>query len=57
MCGAMTLGELVASDDAYDYYFKVINLQERDWKDKNYFLPFPNEEIDRNPNLVQNPGY
>ena len=53
----MTLGELVASDDAYDYYFKVINLQERDWKDKNYFLPFPNEEIDRNPNLVQNPGY
>jgi hypothetical protein len=53
----MTLGELVAADDAYNYYFKVINIQEREWADKNYFLPFPNEEMNRNTNLVQNPGY
>jgi hypothetical protein len=52
----MTLGELIAAD-SYEYYYKVINLQEREWQDKNYFLPFSNEEMNRNPNLVQNPGY
>jgi hypothetical protein len=52
----LTLGELIAQD-SYDYFFKVKNLQERDWKDKNYFLPFSNDEANRNPELTQNPGY
>jgi starch-binding outer membrane protein, SusD/RagB family len=24
---------------------------------KHYFLPFPQVELDTNPNLIQNPGY
>ena len=52
----MALGNLVAQD-SYNYFFKVINLQEREWSDKNYFLPFSNDEVNRNPELVQNPGY
>lgn len=52
----MSLGELI-DQDSYDYFFKVINLQEREWAKKNYFLPFSNDEVNRNPNLQQNPGY
>jgi hypothetical protein len=52
----MSLGELVAQD-SYNYYFKVINLQEREWSNENYFLPFSNDEMNRNPELEQNPGY
>jgi len=52
----MTLGELVAQD-SYNYFFKVINVQEREWSDENYFLPFSNDEMNRNPQLEQNPGY
>ncbi len=52
----LSLGELIAQD-MYDYSYKVINLQEREWDDCNYFLPFPNDEVNRNPNLgeAQNP--
>lgn len=52
----MTLGELIAQD-SYNYYYKVVWRQERGWQDKNYFLPISNDEMNRNPNLVQNPGY
>ncbi len=31
--------------------------QDRVWKDKMYYLPVPQDEINKNPNLVQNPGY
>ena len=27
------------------------------FRPENYLLPFPQKEIDRNPNLEQNPGY
>jgi hypothetical protein len=54
----LTLGELIAQD-SYNYHYKVVWRQERGWQDKNYFLPFSDEEVDRNPNLgdAQNPGY
>lgn len=41
----------------YDYEYNVFTVQEREWKDKNYFVPIPLEEMNRNPKLVQNPGY
>lgn len=31
--------------------------QERNFPEKMYYLPIPQDEIDRNPNLEQNPGY
>lgn len=52
----LTLGELIAQDH-YNYRYKVVNRQEREWQDKNYFLPISNDEMNRNPNLTQNPGY
>lgn len=52
----MTLGELIAQD-SYNYLYKVVHRQEREWNNKNYFLPISNEEMNRNTNLVQNPGY
>jgi starch-binding outer membrane protein, SusD/RagB family len=32
-------------------------IQDREWKDKMYFLPISQDEINRNKNLDQNPGY
>ncbi len=29
----------------------------RNWKDANYLMPIPQGEMDKNPNLKQNPGY
>ncbi len=49
-------GELLV-DNRYDYEFEVITIQDRAWDDKNYFLPISRGERNRNPNLVQNPGY
>lgn len=33
------------------------SFQERIFPEKMYFLPIPQTEIEKNPNLVQNPGY
>lgn len=41
----------------YRYEYEVIQVDERMWDDRAYFLPIPQDEIDRNPSLVQNPGY
>ena len=41
----------------YDYEYNVLTAQERQWEDLNYFVPIPQDEMDRNPQLVQNPGY
>jgi len=39
-------------------YTVVPNVQERGWSDnKSYFLPILLDEINRNSNLIQNPGY
>jgi len=41
----------------YRYEYAVIQVDERTWDDRAYFLPIPQDEVDRNPSLVQNPGY
>lgn len=49
-------GELLV-DHRYDYEYEVITVQQRGWHDRNYFVPIARAEMNRNPNLVQNPGY
>lgn len=49
-------GELLVND-TYRYEYNIIKVQDMAWDDKNYFLPIPRDETNRNPNLVQNPGY
>jgi starch-binding outer membrane protein, SusD/RagB family len=49
-------GEII-SDDENDpkAYFKRSIYQKRIFTQKNYWFPVPQSEIDKNPNLVQNP--
>ena len=49
-------GELLI-ENRYRYEYEVITVQQRGWDDRNYFLPIARDELNRNPNLVQNPGY
>ena len=49
-------GELLV-DNRYRYEYEVFDVDERQWNDNAYFVPIPQGERDRNPNLVQNPGY
>jgi hypothetical protein len=46
---------------SYDYQYKVVEMdpgkENRAWADKMYFLPIHRDEMNRNKNLVQNPGY
>ena len=37
--------------------YTVIEVQDRAWQDKMYFMPIYHDEINRNENLVQNPLY
>ncbi len=46
----------IANYDAYKDKLKVRD-RNRFWEDKFYLYPIPQTEIDRNPNLIQNPGY
>lgn len=63
---------LVAEEDAYhqggdfhglnvfgtkENFAQVVKLHTRSFKKKNYFFPIPLTEIQRNENLVQNPGW
>ncbi|MCC8132685.1 MAG: RagB/SusD family nutrient uptake outer membrane protein [Tannerellaceae bacterium] len=34
-----------------------IELADAGWKEKNWFLPFPEDEMNVNPNIQQNPGW
>ncbi|WP_421827423.1 RagB/SusD family nutrient uptake outer membrane protein [Larkinella sp.] len=49
------------SKDNYTYSYSVQDLgtgkENRKWADKIYFLPISRDEINRNKQLVQNPGY
>lgn len=49
----------IKSDDENDEraFFKRTAYQTRIFDDKMYWYPVPQEEIDRNPNLVQNPDW
>lgn len=44
-------------ENTYRYEYEVIQVDERIWNDRAYFLPIAQDEMDRNPSLVQNPGY
>ncbi|WP_229253770.1 RagB/SusD family nutrient uptake outer membrane protein [Dyadobacter sp. NIV53] len=37
--------------------YKIIEVQERKWVDRNYFLPVKLDEMNKNNKLIQNPGY
>ncbi|HEV7380286.1 MAG TPA: RagB/SusD family nutrient uptake outer membrane protein [Dyadobacter sp.] len=37
--------------------YKIIEVQERKWVDRNYFLPIKLDEMNKNNKLIQNPGY
>lgn len=41
----------------HNYQYKVIDVAKRHWDNKMYFLPITLDEMNRNPKLVQNPGY
>jgi len=40
-----------------NYQYTLMTYQDRLWKDKMYFFPIPQDEMNRNEKLVQNPGY
>lgn len=47
-----------ADRDSYtDYRYERMTYQQRLWADKVYFFPIPSDEMNRNDQLVQNPGY
>ena len=45
----------------YNYTYTPVELEpgieNRQWNDKMYFMPFHRDEINRNTKLDQNPGY
>jgi len=46
--------------DVYDYSYEVFDntdVETRTWVDKMYYRPISRDEIQRNAQLVQNPGY
>jgi hypothetical protein len=47
--------------EVYDYEYQVIDMdpgkENRAWLDKMYYLPIHRDEMNRNAELVQNPGY
>src|SRR5690554_252413 len=56
-----TLSTYRYDPELYNYTYKVVNIDEgkenRAWLDKMYWMPIHRDEINRNANLVQNPGY
>lgn len=63
--GKLKLGKTVTvyrySKDDYDYSYRVQNIESgvenRAWDDKLYFPPIKLDEINKNKQLIQNPGY
>lgn len=49
-------GELLV-DNRYNYLYNVFEVDQREWNDHAYFLPIAEDEMNKNPELVQNPGY
>lgn len=43
--------------DPVEYHFDYVLLQERNYNEAYYYLPIPASEIEKNPNLDQNPFY
>jgi hypothetical protein len=44
---------------SWDYVYRPTDIvfENRQWLDKVYFLPIAQSEIDKDPSLIQNPGY
>lgn len=44
---------------SWDYLYRPTDIvfENRQWLDKVYFLPIAQSEIDKDPSLIQNPGY
>jgi hypothetical protein len=49
-------GELLV-ENRYNYTYNIQQVDERQWNDNAYFLPIHQDEMNRNPELKQNPGY
>lgn len=47
----------IIKDASGNKTYKVETFQERNFNDRNYLMPIPQAEIEKNPLLVQNPGY
>lgn len=56
-----TLSTYRYDPEFYNYSYRVVNIDEgkenRAWLDKMYWMPIHRDEINRNSNLIQNPGY
>ena len=58
--GQTSMKPYIHNEDIYNYYYYVNDLSSREnrkWLDKMYFAPIHQDEIRRNTNLVQNPGF
>lgn len=44
-------------NDNGNFIYSIGEMEQRVWYDAYYYLPIPQEEIDKNPNLEQNEGY
>jgi hypothetical protein len=55
----MTPANYRKSTDDFDYTYRPTDIvfENRVWRDYVYFMPIPQNEIDRDPSLIQNPGY
>lgn len=47
----------ILRDDAGNLTYSVEEFQERIFYERNYWVPIPQSEIEKNPKLNQNPGY
>ena len=55
--GSLDPGGVEINGNTYSFSYERTTLQQKAWDNKNYFVPLTDEEINRNPALVQNPGY
>lgn len=64
--GINVTGQLVDESDPdaellvnnyYDFEYEVVEVDQRQWNQEAYFLPITQDEMNRNPELIQNPGY
>lgn len=62
--GTLKAGQTISTyrydTDLFNYVYKVLPIdpgkENRTWLDKMYFVPIHRDEINRNANLIQNPG-
>jgi len=54
---AGTIFKMEIENDNGNFIYSIGEMEERIWNDAYYYLPIPQEEIDKNENLSQNEGY